>query len=61
LSSSFYWDVTQRVLLVSYRRFGTTGGGGEIITAVLVKIKVMWEVSLCRLVIIVIFRANSPR
>jgi len=24
LRSSVFWDVTQRVLLVSYRRFGTT-------------------------------------
>jgi len=24
LRSSAFWDVTQRVLLVSYRRFGTT-------------------------------------
>ena len=44
----FYF--TQRQLIVSCRRFGTTVGGGEILTAVLVKIQVIWDVSPCRLV-----------
>ena len=43
-------DFTQRRLIVSCRRFGTTVGGGEILTAVLVKIQVIWDVSPCRLV-----------
>jgi len=37
-------------MVVSCRRFGTTVGGGEILTAVLVKIQVIWDVSPCRLV-----------
>ena len=40
----------QRRLVVSCRRFETTVGGGEIFTAVLVKIEAMWGVSPCRLV-----------
>jgi hypothetical protein len=39
----------QRRLVVSCR-FGTTVGGGEIITAVLVNIQVIWGISPCRLV-----------
>ena len=47
---AFGGDFTQRRLIVSCRRFGTTVGGGEILTAVLVKIQVIWDVSPCRLV-----------
>ena len=47
----FFWgDFTQRRLIVSCQRFGTTVGGGEILTAVLVKIQVIWDVSPCWLV-----------
>jgi len=46
----FGGDFTQRRLTVSCRRFGTTVGGVEIRTAVLVKIQVIWDVSPCRLV-----------
>ena len=35
---------------ISCRRFGTTVGGCDILTAVLMKIQVMWDVSPCRLV-----------
>jgi len=45
----FGGDFTQRRLMVC-RRFGTTVGGGEILTAVLVKIQVIWDVPPCRLV-----------
>ena len=45
--------------IVSCRRFGTTVGGGEIPTAVLVKIQVIWDVSPCQFTCI--FGANSPR
>ena len=48
--SALFWDFTQRRLIVSCRCFGTTVGGGEILTAVLVKIQVIWDVSPCRLV-----------
>jgi hypothetical protein len=34
----------------SCRRFGTTFGGGKILTAVLIKIQDIWDVSLRRLV-----------
>ena len=47
---TFWGDFTQRRLIVSCRRLGTTVGDGEILTAVLVKIKVIWDVSPCRLV-----------
>ena len=47
---AFWGDFAQRRLIVSCRRFGTTVGGGEILTAVLVKIQVIWDVSPCRLV-----------
>jgi len=47
---AFWGDFTQRRLIVYCRRFGTTVGGGEILTAVLVKIQVIWDVSPCRLV-----------
>ena len=36
-------------MVVCCRRFGRTVGGGEILTAVLVKIQVIWDVSPCRL------------
>jgi hypothetical protein len=38
---ALFWDVTQRRLVVYCRRFGTTVGGYEILTAVLVKIQVI--------------------
>ena len=41
---AFWGDFTQRRLTVSCRRFGTTVGGVEIRTAVLVKIQVIWDV-----------------
>jgi len=44
-----FWDFTQRRLVVSCR-FGITFGGGEILTAVLVNIQVIWSISPCRLV-----------
>jgi len=50
MKSVLFWDFTQRQLVVSCQRFGTTVGGGKILTAVLVKIKVIWDVSPCRLV-----------
>jgi len=40
----------QRRLAVSCQRFGTKVGGGEILTAVLVKIQAIWAFSPCRLV-----------
>jgi len=40
------WDFTQSRLAVSCQRFGTSVGGGEILTTVL-KIQVMWGVSPC--------------
>jgi len=46
---ALFWDFTQRWLVVSCRRFGTVGGC-EILTAVLVKIQVIWDVAPCRLV-----------
>ena len=46
---AFWGDFTQRRLIVSCQLFGTTVGGGEILTAVL-KIQVIWDVSPCRLV-----------
>ena len=46
---ALFWDLTQRRLVVSCRRFGTTVGC-EILTAVLVKIRVIWDVAPCRLV-----------
>jgi len=52
-----FWDFTQRRLVVSCLRFGATVGGGEILTAVLVKIQVIWDVS----PFIFISGANSPR
>jgi len=48
--SAHFWDFTQRRLVVSCRRYGTTVGGGEILTAVLVKMQVIWDVSPFRLV-----------
>jgi hypothetical protein len=50
MRSALSWDFMQRRSVVSCRRFQTTVGGGEILTAVLVKIQVIWDVSLCRLV-----------
>jgi len=44
---TFWGGFTQRRLIVSCRCFGTTVGGGEILTAVLVKIQVIWDVSPC--------------
>jgi hypothetical protein len=55
MRSALFWDFTQRRLVVSCRRFGTTVGGGAILPAVLVKIQVIWDVSPF------IFRDNSPR
>ena len=49
MRSALFWDFTQRRLVVSCRRFETTVGGGEIHTAVLLKIQVIWGVSPCRL------------
>jgi len=45
-----FWDFTRHRLVVSCRRFGTTVGGCEILTAVLVKIQVAWDISPCRLI-----------
>jgi len=50
MRSALLWDFWQRRLVVSCRRFGTAVGGCEILTAVLVKIQVIWNVSPCRLV-----------
>jgi len=47
---ALFWVFTQRRLVVSCRRFRTTVGGCEILTAVLVKIQVIWDVVSCRLV-----------
>jgi len=55
MRSALFWDFMQRRLVISYLRFVTTFGGGEILTAVLVKIQVIWDVSPF------IFKANSPR
>ena len=44
MRSALFWDFTQRRLVVSCRRFETTVGGGEILTAVLLKIQVIWAV-----------------
>ena len=49
MRSALFWDLTQRRLVVSCR-FGTTVCGREILTAVLVKIQVFWDVAHCRLV-----------
>ena len=49
MRSAVFWDFTQR-LLVFCRRFETTVGVREISTAVLVKIKVIWDVAPCWLV-----------
>ena len=46
MRSALFWDFTQR---------------GEILTAVLVKNKVIWDVLLCQPVITVIFRVNIAR
>jgi hypothetical protein len=50
MRSALFWDVTQRRLLVSCRRFGTTVGGGEILTVVVVEMRVIWDVLPCQLV-----------
>ena len=55
MRSVLFWDFMQRRLVISCLRFGTTVGGGEILTAVLVKIQVIWDISPF------IFRANSPK
>ena len=52
MRSAHFWDFAQRRLVVSWRRFGTTVVGGEILTAVLLKIQVIWDFSPCRLVIL---------
>jgi len=44
MRSALFWDFTQRRLVVSFRRFGMTGGGGEILREVLVKIQVILDV-----------------
>jgi len=49
MRSALYWDFTQRRLVVSCRHFGTEVGSGEILTTVL-KIEVIWDVSLCQLI-----------
>jgi hypothetical protein len=54
------WDFTQRRLVVSCRRFGTAVGGGEILTAMLVKIH-LGHLALSTVQFTFIFRANSPR
>ena len=46
--SRCFWDFTQRRLVVSCQRSGTTVGGCEILTAVLVKIHVICDVAPCR-------------
>jgi len=50
MRSALFWNFTQRRLVVSCRRFGTRVGGCEILTAVLVKIQITWDVSPCRLI-----------
>jgi hypothetical protein len=45
-----FWDFTQYCLVASCRRFGTTVVGCEILTAVQVKIQVIWDVASCQLV-----------
>jgi hypothetical protein len=45
-----FWYFMQRRLVVSCERFGTTVGGREILTAVLVKIQLTWYGWPCRLV-----------
>jgi hypothetical protein len=47
--SALFWDFTQCRLVVSCL-FGTAVGGGEILTAVLVKIQVIWGISHYQLV-----------
>jgi hypothetical protein len=49
-----FWDFMRR-MVISCLRFGTTVGGGEILTAVLVKIQVIWDI------LPFIFMANSPK
>ena len=50
MRSALFWDFTQRRLVVSCRRFAKTVDGCEILTAVLVKIQVIKDVSPFRLV-----------
>ena len=45
MRSAFFWDFTQRGLVVSCRCFGKKVGGCEIHTAVLVKIHVIKDIS----------------
>jgi hypothetical protein len=47
---ALFWAFTQCRLVVSCRCFGTTVGGCEILTAVLVMIQVICDVSPCRLI-----------
>jgi hypothetical protein len=47
--NALFWDFTQRRLVVFCRRFGTIFGGAEVLTAVLVKIQDISDVSPCRL------------
>ena len=58
---AFGGDLTQRRLILSCRRFGTTVGGGEILTAVLVKIQVIWDVSPCWLVSLPASLGQQPK
>ena len=49
MRSALFWYFTQRRLVVFCWRFGTKVDGGEILTAVFVKIYVIWDISPCRL------------
>ena len=50
MRSALFWDFTERRLVVPCRRFGRTFGGFGILTAVLMRIQVIWDVLPCRLV-----------
>ena len=50
MRSDLFWDFTQHQLLVSCQHFTTTVGGCEILTAELVKIQVIKDVSPFQLV-----------
>jgi hypothetical protein len=61
MRSALFWDFVQRQLIVSYRRFGTTVGGCEILTAVFVKDQVIWDISACRLVNLPSSQGQRPK